>query len=73
MNTESFAQCLKSDDVDKFIDYDIEEARALDVSGTPYLFILSDSLKTPKRILGELSQEELAQIISDLLPTVTQE
>lgn len=67
LNQESFKNCLSGNDVRIFINYDIEEAHALQITATPYIFLLTDNQEKNQRFSGAVSEENLRQIVSDIL------
>ena len=70
LNMPRFSSCLnKPEDVGIFIDYDIEEARALGVSGTPYLFLVPNDGRPLVRFSGALTTQDLTDAISSLIGT----
>jgi protein-disulfide isomerase len=58
LNTVSFNRCLDSTEPIEYIATNIEEGNALNIDGTPYLFI------NDQRISGLVTQQELEQLVA---------
>lgn len=68
LNLVSFTSCFDGNDISPFIDYDIREAEALGIGGTPYTFIMTkDGIQ--KRYSGLVAEEELKTLIQSLIET----